>query len=240
MLEELFTEIEHSHTFEPAEDAQAINEFEKHCGHELPDDLKEFYRRYKSVKLFPARGEWIYRFVPIGEMRITGLDIFGAHYEGDGPNSWYTICDVRDGNYIAVDLASKRNDYCNYIDCFHETYAVPGECKIIATSLAELLGRCMRVAEGLYYLQPGFRDYGDALEITPDTAIRRVEVQRSSLGWLGELIRDRKLPKLQSGWQVHFVQHQNSLSKFFGDVDYGSEENALLAAKQFLESNRRP
>jgi antitoxin YokJ len=168
MYEDLFAEVEKSHTFEFADNSSSIDAFEKNCGFELPSDLKEFYRRFKTVKLFTYAGGWIYRFVPVSEMQITGLDIYGKYYKNDGPNSWFTICDVMDGNYIAIDLASKKNSQWNYIDCFHETYGILGECKVIAKSFEELLERCLHSGNKLYYLEIGFQGYGDALEITAD------------------------------------------------------------------------
>ncbi len=77
MLEDLFSEIEISHTFELTSNPSEIDEFEKHCGYELPEDLKTFYRRYKTVQLFPYRGGWQYRLVSIDEIHCVGFDILG-------------------------------------------------------------------------------------------------------------------------------------------------------------------
>lgn len=46
MLEDLFVEIEKSHNCELTDKPSEINNFEKHCGYKLPEDLKTFYRRY--------------------------------------------------------------------------------------------------------------------------------------------------------------------------------------------------
>ena len=91
MMENLFAEIEKSHIFKFTDDKAEIDAFEEHCGYKLPTDLKGFYYRYKTIKLFPRRGEWLYRFVPVSEIQITGPDIYGKYYENDGPNSWFTI-----------------------------------------------------------------------------------------------------------------------------------------------------
>ncbi|HUI89744.1 MAG TPA: SMI1/KNR4 family protein [Anaerolineales bacterium] len=168
MHEDLIAEIEKSLAFVFTDNSSAIDDFEKNCGFELPSDLKEFYHQYKTVKLFTYAGGWIDRFVTVREMQITGLDIYGKHYKNDGPNSWFTICDVMDGNYIAVDRASKKNGQWNLIDCFHETYGVPGECKVIAKSFEELLEHCLRSGNKLYYLEKGSQGCGDALKITAD------------------------------------------------------------------------
>jgi len=164
MLEDLFTEIEKSHTFELTNNPSEIDEFERHCSYELPEDLKTFYRRYKTVKLFSDSEEWQYRFVFVDEIHCVGFDILGQFYEKDNTSSWFTVCDVMDSNYLAIDLASKRDNEWNYIDCFHETFGIAGECKIIAKSFTELLERCLHSGGTLYYLQKGFQGYGDALE----------------------------------------------------------------------------
>lgn len=177
MLEDLFTEIEKSHNFELTNNPSEIDEFEKSCGDRLPDDLKEFYRRYKTVKLFDNEWGASYRFVPINEIKITGYDIYGDSANPEDflwPKAWFTICDVLDGNYISVDLSSRNENECNYIDCFHETFGTPGESKVIAKSFREILERSLTSGSEQFYLNGDFKDYGDALEITPETAIFRI------------------------------------------------------------------
>ena len=245
MLEELFSEIERDHNYVLADIPSTIDDFEKRCGYELPEDLKEFYRRYKTVKLFPNSGDWKYRLVPVNEIHMTGLDIFGENYEKDNllskdnTYSWYTICDVMDGNYIAVNLLSESNGQWDYIDCFHETYGIPGECEVIAKSFAELLKQFMHSGESLFYLGKGFQGYGDALKITPETSIFRIEPVKSKWGRLGDFIQEIKYPHIQKGWRVYFVQPENSHRKFFADKDYGGKDKAFEAAKGYLEENKR-
>jgi cell wall assembly regulator SMI1 len=139
-------------------------EIEKNCGYQLPEDIKEFYRRYKTVNLFAFRGGWQYRFVLVNEIHCVGFDILGKFYEKDRTSSWFTICDVMDGNYVAVDLASEKDNQWNYIDCFHETFGIPGECRVIAKSFAEFLKQSLYSGDSLYYLEKSFKGYGDALE----------------------------------------------------------------------------
>lgn len=163
MLDDLFAEIETNHIFELTDNPSEIDEFEKRCNYQLPEDIKEFYRHYKTVKLFVDKGGWQYRFVSISEMRSVGFDILGTYYKPDDTISWFTICDVMEGNYVAVDLASGKENNWNYIDCFHETFGIPGECKVIAKSFIEFLKRSLHSRDTLYYLEKGFKGYGDAL-----------------------------------------------------------------------------
>ena len=239
MLEDLFVEIEKAHVYELADNSSEIEEFEKQSGYKLPDDLKEFYHHYKTVRLFNDKGNWKYRFVPVSQIHITGLDIFGKYYENDGPKSWFTICDVMDGNYIAVDLLSEKDNQWNYIDCFHETYGIPGECAVIAKSFRDLLEHCLHGGNLNFYLEKDFHNYGDALEVTSETAIQRVEPARPKGGCLGKFIWQRKNPNIRAGWQVGFVKPSKGYYKFFADKEYGGKEKAFTAAKLYLEENKR-
>ena len=162
LLQKLFAEIEQYHYSEPCQNAFEIDQVEGRYNCKLPEDLKGFYRRYRTVQLL-GRHDPLYRFVPVHEIHPTRLDILGDDTDY-GPATWLTICDVYEGNYIAIDVASENSGRFNYIDCFHETFAEPGRSRVIAISFVELLERALRGGhEQLYFLQPGFTGYGDAL-----------------------------------------------------------------------------
>lgn len=226
MIEGLFSKIEKLHTFELTNNPSEIDEFEKACGYDLPEDMKTFYRRYKTIKLFD--GEWgsTYRFVPVAEMKNTGFDIYGDSANPDEffwPRAWFTVCDVLDGNYISIDLSSRAGNDYNYIDCFHETYGIPGESQVIAKSFRELLERSLENGDQQFYLKEGFKGYGDALEIKPETAILRISNKHdSSIG----------------GWMVDFVRNNKSFRRYFDDNDYGNKDKSYDAAKQNVDENK--
>jgi hypothetical protein len=197
MLENLFSEIEKNHTFEFTDNPSAIDEFEKQCGYEPPQDLKDFYHRYQTVKLFDYEWGASYRFVPVVEIKVTGYDIYGKLANPNDylwPQPWFTTSDVLDGNYIAIDLSSGNGNQYNYIDCFHETYGVPGEAKVIAKSFRELLEESIKGGREHFYLLEGFDGYGDALEITPETTIFRISNPNNLTigGWMVDFYRDNK------------------------------------------------
>lgn len=225
-LKELFEEIDQNHSAEPCADEYEIDRLENGLEYELPEDLKAFYRRYSTVWLFNTDCDGAtYRFVPISQIHPTRIDILGSNHENWGPVSWLTVCDVQDGNYVAVDLESKRGDVCNYIDCFHETFAVPGECEIVARSFTELLERALHSGgDQLYYLQSsGFRGYGDGRELTAANATMRIES-----------------PEAQSnGWLMQFTLNHVPHSRFFGDVEYGGKQEAFEAVTKYIEESRR-
>jgi len=219
-LEQLFVEIETKHNYELCIDPSSIEDLERSHGYQLPSDLKAFYRRYKSVKLFVYEYGATYFFVPVSEMHPTRIDIYGEDTDEWGPSTWLSVCDVQDGNYIAIDIASKDKGGYNYIDCFHETFARPGESQIIAKTFTELLERALHGGgDNVYYCQDGFIGYGDGMPLTPANAAIR--------------IGNPKAPK--KGWLVKFTFGGECYSKFFGDVEYGGKEEAFEAVSQYIE-----
>jgi hypothetical protein len=160
LLEKLFAEIDTHHTPESITSEPDFDRLEKLNNCQFPIDLKEFYRKYKSVRLFDSEGVYIYRFVPIAEIHPTRIDIFGQDTDEWAPRSLLTICDVMDGNYIAIDTVPKNDDEYYFIDCFHETFGVSDQNKIIAKSFTELLEKALHGGDELYYLQKDFIGYG--------------------------------------------------------------------------------
>jgi hypothetical protein len=225
-LEELFIDIDTHHSSEPCIDSSEIDNLDKRYAFRLPDDLKEFYRRYESVKLFDSEFGATYRFVPVSEIHPTRIDIYGQDTDEWGPSSWLTICDVLDGNYIAIDIASKDGEAYSYIDCFHETFAQPGECKIVAKSFTELLECALRGGgNSVYYLQEGFLGYGDGRPLTAENAAIR--------------IGNPEAP--QKGWLVKFTLEKKNrcYHKFFSDDDYGGKEGSFEAVKRYIEESKK-
>ena len=129
-----------------------------------PADLVEFYTRYAEVRLF-KEDDPPYWFHPVSKLRRTGHDILGDRPSERFPESWFTICDVRDGNYIAVDLQRSEAGSCKYIDCFHETFAMVGYSTVIALSFEEFLRAALDSGGSSFWLERGFKGYGDAYEM---------------------------------------------------------------------------
>ena len=163
-LDSLFKQIENEHHFVLAQNIELIDLLEERSGYSFPDDIKKFYHRYESVSLYDKEDP-LYRFVPVNKLHPTRIDIFGLDSISLGPDHWWSICNVQDGNYISIDLKSLGDNSCNYIDAFHETFAEPGHSRIVAKSFTELLSRALTGGDNqLFFLQDGFVDYGDALE----------------------------------------------------------------------------
>ncbi len=222
-FKELFAEIDSLHSFEPCSDETEIDRFENQHSYRLPSDLKTFYKKYGSVKLFDDKYGCVYRFVSVSEIHPTYEDVYGKDFDEGRPRAWFTVCDVQDGNYIAIDLESKSGDEYNFIDCFHETFAQPGESKIVAKSFTELLDLALHSNGNLYYLQENFIGYGDGLPLTAENAAIRIE--------------NPEAPK--KGWLVKFSVGSNSYYEFFADDDYGSKEKSFDEVRRYVEKQSR-
>jgi cell wall assembly regulator SMI1 len=223
MLEAFFDEIDKLPIgVEPCDDPESIDRLEEECGYRLPEDLKAFYRRYRSVTICDSeeelsRGCCNCRFVPVSKMHRTRIDIYGEDIDYYGPSTWITVCNINDGNYIALDLASGEGNERNYILCDHEVFAEPGESPVIARCFTELLKRVLHGPS--FWIGSGFMTYGDALPLTPETASRRIE--------------NPEAPR--KGWLVKFAHKGRAYSELFADEDYGGKEQSFAAVREMVE-----
>ncbi len=221
-LTTLFQEIKLHHFSEPCIDVTEIDRFEKQIGFKLPSDIKLFYKKFKNASLFDNQFCTTYRIVPITEIHSTRIDIYGIDTDEYGPATWLTICDVMDGNYIGIDILSINGDECNFIDCFHESFAQQGDSRIVAKSFTEFLDLALHSGEDLFFLQTGFVGYGDAFPMPPESSIIRVENQGDS----------------QKGWKVEILINDNWWSLFFSDKDFGGKEQSQIKAENFLQERK--
>jgi len=220
-IQDLFDEIEQHHSFEPCADPSEIEALETRLACPLPGDLKSFYGRYKSVSLFvdPLGGP-TYRFVPPSEIHPTRIDVYGEDTDEWGPSTWLTVCDVLDGNYIALDITSGSGDQYNYIDCFHETFAEPGQSMIIAKSFTALVRSALEGGgDRLFWGLEGLLSFGDGMPLTARNAAIRIENPEAQ----------------EKGWLVRFTYQGTSHREFFADRLYGGKEKSLGAVERYIE-----
>ena len=123
----------------------------------LPSDLARFYREVGDGAVLEFE-DCEFRLAGIGDFRT-------PEFLPDGLGvSWIEICDVGDGNCVAIDMETVDDAQCNVIDVFHETAGQPGESNVIARSFSEFLDRLLS-ARGSYWLDPEFSGYGDAFDV---------------------------------------------------------------------------
>jgi len=157
-IADLFEKIRRHHEWFPPLPAERVRELESKLGYALPADLREFYSLCNGAAVF--RGDCT--FLPLEAVRRVRIDMFGADIDfSDGATAtWYSVCDIQDGDYIAADLASVDGEHCWMLGCDHED---PCPANIIALSFTELLARALNSGgEHFWLVDPPIYGY------TPD------------------------------------------------------------------------
>lgn len=126
----------------------------------IPDDLSQFYRLTGGIELFPTTDTPLTIQAPLG-LRAANPEILGETISADITADWYVIATGRTGEYVTIDLSAERAGRC--YDSFVDRHGVAGSCPIIALSFTEFLTRCAHASGSRrYWLETGFRPYGDA------------------------------------------------------------------------------
>ena len=160
-MTDMLAEVRARHFPRPPASSDAITQLEQRIGCPIPVDLRKFYLEVGAARLF-SEDDSPYRFVRPDDVRWVNLDVSSGDPEGlSVPKSWFSICDVQDGNYVAIDLPAKPSGEVWFIDCFHETIGEPGFNTIIALNFSEFLQRAL-ASNGLHYWLDEHPSYGDA------------------------------------------------------------------------------
>ena len=152
MLEELITEILTRHRAKPPLPRSEREPLLSEIPFVVPADVQLFFSKCNGARLFDSL-ESRYELVGVQGFHPTRFDIFGHDEEIFGPLGLFTICDVQDGNFVALDLSKASGSKCPVVDCFHETFADPGYAyPIIAQSFTDFLAHALRSENRLYWL----------------------------------------------------------------------------------------
>ena len=141
--------------FPPATEAD-IARFERRVGWKLDDQLKTFYLACNGARLF-SENDSPYYFLPLEKLERTRSAVYGREAEEYGPDSWWAIIDVQDGNYLAVNVATTGNGPYPIRDIFHEAADEPKYCQIICPDFQTLLRRALE-SEGRHFWLGDTRD----------------------------------------------------------------------------------
>jgi hypothetical protein len=168
-MDEFIERIKFQHSWKPPDPnvADILNLFEKTHLFRLPNDLVYFYRHYSQATLFDNR----FHILPIASLSRISTVICGDDSADWCPPSWYAFCDLRDGNYVGMDLSTVGGNSCNILDCYHED--VPN-FRIIATSFSEFFERILTAQGEIYWLQNSFQSYGITAYNHPPSLYRRL------------------------------------------------------------------
>ncbi|MEH7348501.1 SMI1/KNR4 family protein [Gottfriedia acidiceleris] len=131
-------------------------------GHELPNDLYEFFRLCGGMNLF-IDGDYSITIVSPEEFTLANPVIISEKAEYDISSSWYIIGRDNNNDYLTIDLSNPRLGRC--YDSHWEIHGIVGSCPIIANSFTELIDRLV-INEGnhRYWLQEEFTSLGDAYD----------------------------------------------------------------------------
>lgn len=131
-------------------------------GHVLPHDLRGFYQMCGGLSLF-EKADYSIVIVPPEGLVLANPVIVGEVYEDDISASWYLIAHDKGGEYLTIDLDSKRLGRC--YDSFSDRHAIVGSSPVIATSFTDLLTRLYEnKGQHWYWLRPEFKPLSDAYD----------------------------------------------------------------------------
>jgi cell wall assembly regulator SMI1 len=128
--------------------AELIAQFERDGQLRLPDDMRLFYAACNGAKLFD-KSDSPFAFFPLEQMCHPSEAVWGSMENiPDWTARWIAFCDVRDGNYVAIDLDQRSDGAYNIMDIFHETFGDRAYDRIIARSFSEFLEGALGSSEG--------------------------------------------------------------------------------------------
>lgn len=132
-------------------------------GHILPADLLEFYNECGGGSLH-MNSRQAFHIVKPENFVLANPVIIGGLCPNDISSQWYIVAVSDEGEYITIDLNTKRLGRC--YDSFWDCHGVDGECDIVANNFTELLWNLFKL-KGEYWKSPKFQPIGDAYEDNP-------------------------------------------------------------------------
>lgn len=130
------------HARRPATPAQ-IEAFEQRVGWRLDTDLRAFYQHCDGADLFD-RIDPAFSFFPLSEIRRARVVMRKDDTDQAGPPSWYAVGEVRDSNYILLDVSRQHDGRYPIRDGYNEAFPDPAYCRQIAESFSGFLAGALR------------------------------------------------------------------------------------------------
>ncbi|WP_338280510.1 SMI1/KNR4 family protein [Corallococcus caeni] len=141
----LLEEVSRLHAPNPPATPAQVAEFEQRVGWRLDPDLRAFYLHCDGARLFAQRDPTFgfvdpaFTFLPLSRIRRARVVMRDEDTEQAGPPSWYAICEVRDSNYILLDVSQQHGGRYPIRDGYNEAFPDPDYCTQIAGSFEEFL-----------------------------------------------------------------------------------------------------
>lgn len=152
-IQTLLEEISREHFPHPPAAPVDIEMFERRVGWHLDSDLRAFYLHCNGAELFKRLPDAPYRILPLTEISRARVAIYGEDDDRWGPSSMYTLCDVQDGDYVLVDVASEENGRYPCTDGYREAWPNPDYCERISRCFSEFLEKALSSQGRLFYLK---------------------------------------------------------------------------------------
>jgi hypothetical protein len=152
-MSQLLEEISSEHFPQPPATPGEIEEFEHRVGWRLDPDLRAFYLHCNGASLL-RRQDPPYTIYPLSGIVRARVAIHGEDDDKWGPAPAYVLCDVRDRNYVLLDVSHQLDGRYPLLDGDHETWPSAEYSNRIASSFSEFLDQIFRTRRSLYWI-PG-------------------------------------------------------------------------------------
>ncbi|HEX8981367.1 MAG TPA: SMI1/KNR4 family protein [Ktedonobacterales bacterium] len=136
----------------------------------VPEDAKAFYELCGGL-IIGREAFWQARIIGPDEWTLAVDKIFGEDVAAmareqqpeDRLWDWYIVAEIENANYLVIDCGSLHTGRC--YDAHWETYGMPGQMPVVATSLTTLIERLYeRKGQRWYWLESRFPTLGDAYD----------------------------------------------------------------------------
>jgi hypothetical protein len=139
----LLEEVSRLHFPSPPATLAQIDAFEQRVGWRLDPDLRAFYLHCNGADLFD-RIDFAFRFFPLEQIHRARWVMRKNDTDAAGPPFWYALCEVRDSNFILLDVSHQRYGRYPIRDGYNEAFPAPDYCRQIADSFSEFLAGALR------------------------------------------------------------------------------------------------
>ncbi|AKQ66097.1 hypothetical protein A176_003009 [Myxococcus hansupus] len=157
LMAELLAEVSRLHHPNPPATPAQIEAFEKRVGWTLDSDLRAFYLHCDGANLFDSRTpvfrDPAFSFLPLSRIQRARVVMSQDDTDKTGPASWYVACEVRDSNYILLDVSHQEAGRYPIRDGYREGFPDPDYCRQIARSFSEFLTGALR-SNGRWFWLP--------------------------------------------------------------------------------------
>ncbi|NPC74476.1 SMI1/KNR4 family protein [Corallococcus exiguus] len=158
-MNELLDEISRLHAPNPPATPEQLDAFEQRVGWRLDPDLRAFYLYCDGARLFAQRDPTFgfvdpaFTFLPLSRIARARVVMCDEDSDQAGPPSWYAICEVRDSNYILLDVSHQEGRRYSVRDGYNEAFPDPEYCARIASSFQEFLAGALRSQGRWFWLR---------------------------------------------------------------------------------------